>query len=249
MNRYIYPVVLSLLVITRASATEIQVSAAASLTDSLKEVGAAFEEKTGDKAAFNFAASSTLALQIQEGAPIDVFISADEAKMDMLEKQALILKETRKSLLSNTLVIVVADDSPLTFNGARDLADPRIKRIALAEPGSVPAGIYAKAYLLKIGLWQSVLDRVIPTENVRATLAAVASGNVDAGIVYQTDAKMSKHVRIAWEVPQEEGPKISYPAAVVASSTHVEHAKDFLAYLESDDAEAMFQRYGFMVRQ
>jgi molybdate transport system substrate-binding protein len=227
-------------------ASDLQVFAAASLTDSLKEIAAQYEKISGDKIAFNFAASSLLARQIQEGAPADLFFSADEEKMDGLQKRGLILSETRRSVLSNTLVIVVPSDSPVTIDSPQKLAQSNWK-IALAEPKTVPAGIYAKAYLQKIGIWSRVIDRLIPTENVRAALAAVESGNVDAGIVYKTDAGISSRVKIAYEVPIVECPKISYPLAVIRDAKNMEAAKRFAGYLASVDAIVVFKKYGFLI--
>ncbi len=230
-----------------AWAAEVQVSAAASLADALTEISQTYEKKSGDKLIFNFAASSLLARQIQEGAPADLFISADEEKMDGLEKKGLILKETRRSLLSNTLVIVTEKDSRLPLASPVDLAGARIKKIALAEPQTVPAGIYAKQYLQSIGVWAQVIDRVVPTENVRAALAAVEEGNVDAGIVYKTDALITQRTKVAYEVPLKEGPKISYPFAVVSRSKEPEAAKRFLKYLASPEGLDFFRKYGFIV--
>jgi molybdate transport system substrate-binding protein len=230
-----------------AAAAEVTVFAAASLTDALKEIAPAYEKATGDKLVFNFGASSTLARQIQEGAPADLFFSADEAKMDGLEKAGLLAKGTRRSLLSNALVVVVPADSGLKIGSAEDLAAAQVKALALAETQSVPAGIYAKEWLESQKLWSRVSAKVIPTENVRAALAAVESGNADAGIVYKTDAGISKKVRIAYEVPAAGGPKISYPLAVTAESKHPEATRKLLAYLESPPALEVFRRYGFLV--
>ena len=230
-----------------AAPANVNVFAAASLTDSLKEIAAAYEKRTGDKIVFNFGASSFLARQIEEGAPADIFFSADEAKMDGLEKKGLLVKETRKSRLSNSLVIVVATDSPLQISSAQDLVQTKIKRIALADPATVPAGIYAKQYLEKLGLWVAVEPRVVPTDNVRAALSAVESGNVEAGIVYKTDAGISKKVKIAYEVAREEGPVISYPVAVLKDSRQLDAAKRFLKELDSDDAARVFGKFGFIV--
>lgn len=230
-----------------AVTAEIQVFAAASLTDALQEIAAAYEKASGDKVLLNLGASSALARQIQEGAPADLFFSADEAKMDGLEKRGLVLKGTRRSLLSNTLVIVVPADSNLKISSANDLATSKIRALALAEPQSVPAGIYAKEYLRAKKLWGKVINKTIPTENVRGALAAVESGNVDAGIVYKTDAQISKKVKIAFEVPAADGPKISYPLAVMAESRQQEAARKLLAYLESPAALDVFRRYGFLI--
>jgi molybdate transport system substrate-binding protein len=232
----------------RLAAAELDVSAAASLTDALQEIKAAYEASGGDTIVLNLGASSTLARQIEEGAPADLFLSADEAKMDQLERRGRVLAGTRRSVLSNTLVVVVPLKSPLRISSPADLASPKIRVLALAEPQSVPAGIYAKEYLRKLKLWDKVIDRVVPTENVRAALAAVESGNADAGIVYRTDAGISKKVKVAYEVPRAEGPKISYPFAALAGSKHQEAARRFLAYLESPAALAVFEKYGFLVQ-
>lgn len=238
--------ILSLLAVP-ARAADLTVFAAASLTDALEEIGTAYERAGGGKVALNLGASSTLARQIQEGAPADLFLSADEAKMDALEKRGLILAGTRRSVLSNTLVIVVPADTPSKIASPKDLAG--VRTLALAEPQSVPAGLYAREYLTRLGLWDKVAGKVVPTENVRAALAAVEAGNADAAIVYKTDAGISKRVKVACEVPLAEGPKISYPFAVVAESKQKAAAKRFLAYLESEPALAVFRKHGFLVRK
>ena len=237
------------LVAVELRAAEITVFAAASLTDSLKEIAGAYEKQSGDKVVFNFGASSTLARQIEEGAPADIFFSADEAKMDGLEKKGLILKETRKSRLSNALVIVVAAERGAAISSPKDLASDKVKRLALAETKTVPAGIYAKEFLQKQDLWGAVEDKVVPAENVRAALAAVESGNAEAGIVYRTDAAISKKVKVAYEVPRSGGPDISYPLAIVKETKQPELATHLLNYLDSKEAGKVFEKYGFIVRQ
>jgi len=227
---------------------ELNVYAAASLTDAMKEIAANYQKVGGARIALNFGASSALARQIVEKAPADVFLSADEAKMNDLEKQGLVLKGTRRSLLSNTLVIVVPADSALKIASARDLAGPQVKAIALCEPQTVPAGIYAQQYLRKINVWDQVVKKLVPTENVRAALASVESGNVDAGIVFKTDAGVSKEVKVALEIPAAEGPAISYPVAVLSGSTKAEAARKFVAYLESPAGIGVFRKYGFLIR-
>ncbi|HSF41755.1 MAG TPA: molybdate ABC transporter substrate-binding protein [Thermoanaerobaculia bacterium] len=244
--KFLLPTLLLLLAVP-ARAADLTVFAAASLTDALEEIGTAYERAGGGKVALNLGASSTLARQIQEGAPADLFLSADEAKMDALEKRGLILAGTRRSVLSNTLVIVVPADTPSKIASPKDLAG--VRTLALAEPQSVPAGLYAREYLTRLGLWDKVAGKVVPTENVRAALAAVEAGNADAAIVYKTDAGISKRVKVACEVPLAEGPKISYPFAVVTESKQKAAAKRFLAYLESEPALAVFRKYGFLVRK
>jgi molybdate transport system substrate-binding protein len=231
-----------------AFAANLRVSAAASLTDVLQEIAGAYEKQSGDTLLFNFGASSMLARQIQEGAPADLFISADESKMDQLSQRGLVVKKSRRSLLSNTLVIIVPSDSRLKISGPADLADSAIRNIAIAEPSTVPAGIYAKSYLRKLGIWNKVTSKLIPTDNVRATLAAVESENAETGIVYKTDALISRVVRIAYEIPAAEGPEISYPAAVLADSKQQAAAQRLLDYLQSPPAQEIFRKYGFLLK-
>jgi len=240
---------LALLLAPALSAAEITVFAAASLTDSLKEIAARYEKQSGDKIVFNLGASSTLARQIEAGAPADIFFSADEAKMDGQAKKGLIDATTRKSRLGNSLVVVVAADSTLKIDSAAALTNAAIKRIALAEPKSVPAGIYAKAWLEKLQLWPAIEPKVVPLENVRAALAAVESGNVEAGVVYKTDASISKKVKVAYEVPIQDAPAISYPVALVKDSKQPDAAKKFLNYLDSQTAGDIFKQFGFLLRE
>lgn len=221
--------------------------AAASLTDSLEKVAAQYEKETHDKIVFNFAGSSMLARQIEEGAPADIFFSADEAQMDRVQNKGLLVVGTRHSRLSNRLVIIVAADSSLSIAAPRDLAKPAVNRIALADPRSVPAGVYAREFLTKEKLWDAIEPKVVPTANVRGALAAVESGDVEAAIVYKTDAAISKRVKIAYEISQAEGPKISYPMAVLKDAPRPAAARRFLQYLDSPAAGKVFTEFGFIV--
>lgn len=223
------------------------VFAASSLTDALKVIAADYEKQSGDRIQFNLGASSTLARQIEVGAPADIFFSADEAKMDRLEKKGLIVKESRKRRLSNTLVIIVASENGAAIAQPKDLADAKIKRVALGDPKTVPIGVYAKEYLQKQGLWAAVESKVVATENVRAALAAVAAGNADASIVYRTDAAISKQIKVVYEVPRATGPKISYPIALVREARQPAAARKFLQHLASAAATKIFERFGFLV--
>lgn len=225
----------------------LHVSAAASLTDALREIGTRYSAESGDTVLFNFGASSLLARQITEYAPADLFISADEQWMDRLQQRGFIANKSRKSILSNTLVIIVPSDSPLKINSPGDLVDPAIRAVAVAEPSTVPAGIYAKEYLRKAKVWDRITGKIIPTDNVRSALAAVESGNVETGIVYKTDALISRAVRVAYEVPAGLGPKISYPVAIVADSKEKQSAQRFLDYLQSAGARETFKKYGFLL--
>ena len=228
-------------------AESVTVFAAASLSDSLDKIAAQYEKETHDKIVFNFAGSSLLARQIEEGAPADIFFSADEAQMDRLQNKGLVLAGTRKSRLSNLLVIIVAADGSLSIAGPRDLAKSSVGRVALADPQAVPAGVYAREFLTKEKLWDAVKSKIVPTANVRGALAAVESGDVEAAIVYKTDAAISKRVKIAYEVSQADGPKISYPMALLKDSPQPAAAKKFLHYLDSPAAGRVFAEFGFIV--
>jgi molybdate transport system substrate-binding protein len=222
-------------------AAECTVFAAASLSDALQVIAAEYQRNGGDQVYFNLAASSALARQIAEGARADLFFSADEAKVEQLQAKGLV--KSQRKLLSNSLVFVVASDSLLKFPG--DLA--HVRRLALAETRTVPAGIYARKYLEGAGLWESVESRVVPTDNVRAALAAVESGNAEAAIVYKTDAAISKKVKVAFEVPAAEAPSIAYVLAELKEARNPDPAKRFGKYLEGKEAARIFIKYGFIV--
>ena len=229
-----------------ARGATVTVFAAASLTDSLTQIAANYEKTSGDTVVFNFAASGTLARQIEAGAPADIYFSADEAKADALKKKGLLIIETRRSLLGNSLVIITAPDG-FAIHAPADLTNAAIQHIALGEVKSVPAGTYAKEYLVKLSLWPAVENKIVPCENVRAVLAAVGSGNADAGIVYKTDAATSKKVKVAYEVPAADAPKISYPLSLLKDAPQPEAAKKFMAHLDSDAATVVFKQCGFIV--
>ena len=228
-------------------ADEILVSAAASLTDVLKEISTGYQAKSKHTVKFNFGPSNGLARQIEEGAPADLFFSADLRQMDMLDKNGRLEPGTRKNLLSNQLVIIVPADSKLAISSPKDLLKADFKKIALAEPSSVPVGVYSSKYLSDEGLWEQVKSKVVPVQDVRATLASVESGNVEAGFVYKTDAAISKKVKIVYEVPIDKGPKITYPAAIVKESKRKEAARDFMNYVQSPTAKDAFKRHGFVL--
>jgi molybdate transport system substrate-binding protein len=246
-----YPVAVVILLLTcaqaNARADEILVSAAASLTDVLKEIASGYQSKSKHTVKFNFGPSSGLARQIEEGARADIFFSADLSQMDGLDKKGRLEPGTRKNLLSNQLVIIVPADSKLAISSPKDLLKADIKRIALAEPSSVPVGVYSSKYLTDEGLWDQVKPKVVPVQDVRATLASVESGNVEAGFVYKTDAAVSKKVKIVYEVPIDKGPTIVYPVAIVKESKRKEAARDFLNYVQSPVAKDAFKKYGFVV--
>jgi molybdate transport system substrate-binding protein len=226
-----------------AGAEELYVLAAASLSDALEDVARPWKRQTGHAVVFNFGASSDLARQVRAGAPADVLLSADEAQMDGLEKDGFVRAGDRVDLLSNSLVVVVPVDSAARPAGPADLLV--FRKIALADPEAVPAGVYARAWLEGQGLWARLRERIVPALNVRAALAAVESGNADAGVVYKTDAAGSKRARVAFEVPRSEGPAIVYPLAPLAGSTKAATAA-FVKHLRSAAALEVFVRHGFV---
>lgn len=230
-----------------AADKSVRVSAAASLGDVLKAINVEFEKQAAIKVELNLGASNALARQIEEGAPTDVFFSADLAKMEALEKNGRIVTVTKESQLSNALVVVVPDDSTLQVKAGADLGSDAVKKVAVGDPKAVPAGIYAKEWLTRLGLWAAVEPKLVPTESVRAALAAVEAGNVEAGIVYRTDAGISRKVKIAYQVPASEGPQITYPMALVKDAAHPDEAKQYLEFLDSKEAVALFEKFGFIV--
>ncbi|MFN0191088.1 MAG: molybdate ABC transporter substrate-binding protein [Aestuariivirga sp.] len=232
-----------------ALAEEVKVFAAASLKSALDEIALAFEAEGSVKAVPVYAASSALAKQIEEAAPADIFISADEAWMDYLEDNRLIAKDTRKNLLGNTLVLIAPKDSakPFTFHTGADLAAALGDgRLAVAEVKSVPAGKYAKAALEKLGMWDGVSAKLAMAANVRAALTLVAKGEAPLGIVYGSDAKSSPEVVVIAEFPEDSHPPIVYPAARVASSTNPD-AQAFLDFLSTNTSKQIFIKQGFVV--
>jgi molybdate transport system substrate-binding protein len=230
----------------QAPAAEVTVFAAASLSDAFKEISPLYTKATGNTLRFNFGASGALARQIKEGAPADVIFSADELRVDQLEKAGLLMPGTRRTLLANTLVVIVASEGGVPVKTLADLASADVRRIAIGEPATVPVGTYTKEYLQKTGDWKKLIDKLVPLDTVRAALAAVESGNAEAGFVYKTDALVSKKVKIALEVPLGEGPKITYPVAVLKDAKQPEAAQALLAFLSGADAQKVFAKFGFL---
>lgn len=237
--------VAALLAAAAASAADITVFAAASLSDALKEIAPLYAKAAGDKLRFNLGASGALTRQIREGAPADVIFSADELRVDQLENGGLLLAGTRRTLLANSLVLVTASENT-AITAFADLAKPAVRRVVFGDPATVPVGTYSREYLGKLGLWDPLQPKAVFVDNVRAVLAAVESGNADAGIVYKTDALISKKVKIALEVPLAEGPSITYPAAVIKDGKSPDAAKKFVVWLSGPEAQAVFAKYGFL---
>jgi molybdate transport system substrate-binding protein len=233
----------------RAQGGDVVVFAAASLKNALDAVNAQWLKETGRKASISYAASSALAKQIEQGAPAQMFISADLDWMDSLAKKNLIKPDTRSNLLGNRIVLVAPKDKAQAieikpgFDLAKVLGEGRL---AMANVDVVPAGKYGKAALEKLGAWASVSGKVAQTENVRAALLLVSRGEAPAGIVYQTDAAADPNVKIIGTFPENTHPPIIYPIALTASANHPDAAA-FLAYVKSGKAKPLFEAQGFTV--
>lgn len=232
-----------------AAADKVIVFAAASLKNALDAIAAAYKAEKGTEIAISYAGSSALAKQLESGAPADLFVSADLDWMDHVQKANLIKVETRKNLLGNTLVLVAPTDSAAAieikpgFDLAGAVGDGKL---AMADVKAVPAGKYGKASLEKLGAWAAVESKVAQAENVRAALALVASGEAPFGVVYQTDATAEPKVKVVATFPEDSHPPIIYPIAQIAASTNPA-AADFLQYVESPAAAAVFEQQGFQV--
>jgi molybdate transport system substrate-binding protein len=230
------------------SGRTITVFAASSLTDSLKEIAALYEAGTGRKATLSFGSSATLARQIDQGAPADVFFSADEDWMDFLQKDGRLDDGTRHDLLGNQLVLIAADRNAAHIKIAPhfDLRSAlKGGRLAVADPASVPAGKYARAALTNLGVWDSVASQLAPAENVRVALEYVSRDEAPLGIVYATDAKIESDVVVAGVFPANSHPPIVYPIAL--TKTAAPGSRPFLAFLESSEARKVFEKDGFTV--
>ncbi len=235
---------LLMLCASAASAQTVTVFAAASTKTALDEVAARYAEATGNRAVVSLAGSSALARQIEAGAPADVFISANTDWMDRLEAQGLVDPASRRDLLGNTLVLIATGGDPVAITPDLDLpAMLGEGRLAMALVDAVPAGIYGKAALESLGLWQGVAPRVAQADNVRAALALVASGEAPLGITYATDAQAEPRVRVLGTFPPESHAPIVYPVAAVNGADSL----DFLNFLRSPSARAAFEAQGFAV--
>jgi molybdate transport system substrate-binding protein len=228
-----------------ARAADLTVSAAASLTNAFRELATSFEaQNPGTKVLLNFAASDALLAQIAKGAPVDVFASADQESMDRAEAQKLLVPNSRRNFVANTLVVVMPSDSTLTLAALADLGKPEVKRIALGNPAGVPVGRYAKGALEAAKVWTLVEPKAVFAQNVRQALDYVARGEVEAGFGYATDAATQKDkVKIAFPVSTET--PIRYPIATIAGSANPEAARKFADHVLSADGQAVLARHGF----
>lgn len=229
------------------SNTSLLISAAASLKDVLEEIKPMYQkERSNLDLTFNFGASGALLQQIEQGAATDIFISAAKRQMDTLAQKGALIPETQTNLANNQLVLIVPSGAKAVTN-LTSLKEPEIKRIAIGEPRSVPAGQYAEQVLQKLNLFNAVKPKLVYANNVRQVLAAVESGNADAGFVYITDARISDKVNVAVTVDDGLHSPIVYPMAVLKSSQNVDAAKAFMQYLSGNEARGVLRKYGFTV--
>ncbi|MFZ3215222.1 MAG: molybdate ABC transporter substrate-binding protein [Candidatus Acidiferrales bacterium] len=217
----------------------ITVSAAISLKDALDELGRTYGAVT-----FNYGGSGTLARQIEQGAPVDVFFSAAEKEMDELAARELILPETRRDVVGNALVLITPAQATMV-QSFQDLTRPEVKTLALGRPATVPAGMYGRQTLKYLKLFSALESKIVYAKDVRAVLTYVATGNADAGLVYQTDAMISRQVRVAARAPADSHDPVLYPAAVLQNSRNPQAARAFLEFLQGPQARAVFAKYGF----
>lgn len=225
---------------------DLTVSAAVSLKDALDEAKQIYiKEHSNVSVAINYGASGTLQLQIEQGAPVDVFISAAPKQMDALDTKGLLLAGTRKELLQNEVVLIVPKDSKLGLASFKDLTRADVRKVALGEPATVPAGQYAKETLTSLGIYDAVKEKAVLAKDVRQVLTYVETGNVDAGIVYATDAISSAKVTVVTTAPPKSHSLVIYPAAVIKTSKSSTGAKAFLDFLAGPRGAAVFQKYGF----
>lgn len=235
---------------TKAAApVELYVSAAASMTDAMKEIGGEYEKKNPSvKLVFNFASSGALQQGIEQGAPADIFVSAAQKQMNTLEKKGLLADGTRKDLLVNKVVLIVPKDSKLQLTKFEDVLKGEVKKIGLGEPKGVPVGQYSEEIFNKLGILDQVKTKGVYGSNVRQVLSWVETGEVDAGVVYATDAAVSKGNKVICNAPEGSHKPVIYPMAIIKSTKQLDAAKAFSAYLAGADGKKVFEKYGFAVK-
>jgi molybdate transport system substrate-binding protein len=230
----------------QSSQIVLNVSAAASLTDAIKEINSLYTSENPQVSITpNFASSGTLQQQIENGAPCDVFISAAVSQMDNLQNKQLILNDTRRNLLNNSVVLIVPAGSTLGITSFNDLTQDKVKKIAIGDPGSVPAGTYAKQTFDLLGIASTVQSKLVLAGNVRQVLTYVENGDVDAGIVYSTDSLISNSIKVVASAPAEINANIVYPVAVIKSSKNLSAANKYMDFISNVQAKAIFEKYGF----
>lgn len=228
-----------------AQSNNLTVSAAISVKDALEDIKSIYQKSQPKlNITYNFGSSGSLQQQIEQGAPVDVFLSAATKQMDALEKGNLLAPGTRKNLLTNSMVLVTPKDQKVVQKFP-DLTNPKVKKIALGEPKSVPAGQYGQQVLKHYKIWDQVESKIVYGKDVRQVLTYVETGNVEAGLVYTTDARTSDKVRVAATAPANSHDAINYPIAVIKDSKNMAPAKAFVQFLSGNQAKTIFKKYGF----
>lgn len=231
---------------TELPAVELTVSAAASLTDAFQEIQELYaKEAPHVKLNFNFAASGALQQQIEQGAPVDVFLSASPKNLDPLVESGLIAEHQHQSLLGNELTVVTAADEETSIQDVKDLLNDQFVKVAIGIPESVPAGKYAQEALTNAGVWDDLQAKMVQAKDVRQVLQYVETGNAEAGFVYKTDALSSDKVKIAYTVDQSTYTPVIYPIGIIKETSHAEEAKALYDYLQTKEALEVFEKYGF----
>lgn len=236
-------------VVVAQSSTDLVISAAGSLKDALEEIKPLYQQTQPNiNITYNFGASGALLKQIEEGKPSDIFISTSKKQVDGLEEKGLLVPKTRGILADNRLVVIVPKNNSVGITSFYTLANSKVKKIAIGDPKSVPAGQYAQDVFKKLGILDKVKSKFIYEKNASQVLASVENGNADAGLGYSTDAKSSNKVKVAVATDGKYYSPIIYPMAVLKNSQNVEAAKGFVKFLSSDQAKGVLKKYGFIVK-
>lgn len=251
-NKWLIPLIACILLLvgcssetTKDEPIELTISAAVSLTDALEEMQEMYENEHNIKLTFNLAGSGTLAQQIQQGAPIDLFISANQNWMDTLENDNMIDSSTREDMTGNNLVLITHKDSSLSYQSFEEISAEDVDEIAVGNPESVPAGGYTKDTLTSLGMWESLEDLIILAKDVRQVLTYVETGNADIGFVYESDALTSENIQIVAKAEEGLHEPIVYPVAITNDSKYPEEAQAFLDYMLSEEGQDILAKHGF----
>lgn len=232
--------------VSQNNSDTITVSAAASLTEAFTDMESKFEtENPGIDVNFNFGGSGNLRKQIEGGAPADVFASADEGQMNTLANETLIDNSSRKDFVKNSLVLIVPANSSLNITGVKDLTDPKVEKIGIGNPDTVPVGNYTRTAMTEAGLWSQLENKAIPAEDVKQVLVYVERGEVDAGFVYMTDAMTADPGSIKIVTNVSVSTPVNYPIAIVSSSEHKKDAQEFIDFVTGKEGQETLKKYGF----
>ncbi|MBD8004128.1 molybdate ABC transporter substrate-binding protein [Bacillus norwichensis] len=225
--------------------TPLTVSAAVSLTDALEEIKELYEKDHPVELTFNLGGSGTLAQQIQQGAPVDIFISANQEWMDTLEKEDLVNTSTRENVTGNKIVLITGADSKINYKSVDEISAADLDQIAIGNPESVPAGEYTEEILHNLKKWDELKDKLVLAKDVRQVLTYVETGNADIGFVYESDAVTSDKIKVLSTIDESLHDPIIYPGAVLADTKHEKEAEEFLKFLEAEEAQSILEKYGF----